>query len=48
MRTIYVRRDTEDPDENMEQVRAEVDLFIDGRRSTGASGGLQKVADVLI
>jgi len=35
MKTIYIQRSTEDPDENMETVRTEVDLFIDGRQHDG-------------
>lgn len=30
MNTVYIQRSTEDPDEEMDDVRKEVDLFIDG------------------
>lgn len=30
MKTIYIKRSTEDPDENMEQLETEFDLFLDG------------------
>jgi hypothetical protein len=46
MRTIYIHRDTEDPEEDMDQIRADVDLFLDGTRSTGAKGGLLALADL--
>lgn len=35
MKTIYIRRATEDPDEDMEAVKKETDLFIDGRIEQG-------------
>ena len=41
MRTIYVRRTTEDSNEDMEKVAGEVDLFIDG---TAEGGGLLDLA----
>lgn len=44
MRTIYIQRDTEDPDEDMDQIRADVDLFIDGRRAAGVTNGLAALA----
>lgn len=44
MRTIYIQRDTEDPEEDMNVIRAEVDVFIDGRRATGSNGGLRTLA----
>lgn len=43
MKTIYIRRVTEDPDEDMAKVKSDVDLFIadaDERR------GLSKLADL--
>ena len=30
MNTVYIQRSTEDPDEKMDDIRKEVDLFIDG------------------
>ncbi|WVR04090.1 haloacid dehalogenase, type II [Kwoniella sp. DSM 27419] len=47
MRTIYIQRDTEDPDEDMERIKAEVDLFVDGRTATGSQGGLNHLAALL-
>ncbi|KAF8591338.1 haloacid dehalogenase [Ramaria rubella] len=41
MKTIYIQRTTEDPQEDMNIVRAEVDLFIDG---IDEKGGLLKLA----
>ena len=43
MPTIYIRRATEDPDESMTKVKAEVDLFIDDK---GERSGLLKLADL--
>lgn len=31
MKTVYIQRSTEDPDEDMTAVKEDVDLFIDGR-----------------
>ncbi|WRT65408.1 haloacid dehalogenase, type II [Kwoniella shivajii] len=45
MKTIYIQRDTEDPDEDMDIIRDQVDLFIDGRSSAGDKGGLMRLAD---
>lgn len=46
MRTVYIHRRTEDCDENIEQVRQEVDSFVDG--SAGKrDGGLCALADLL-
>jgi len=41
LRTVYIRRTTEDPEENMEQIEREVDIFIDGR---DPQGGLLRLA----
>ncbi|KAJ9611096.1 hypothetical protein H2200_004279 [Cladophialophora chaetospira] len=46
MRTVYIQRTTEDPQESMDRIRAEVDVFIDGRDAT-APDGLGKVASLL-
>jgi hypothetical protein len=43
MKTIYIRRTTEDLDEDMDKVKADVDLFIDGRDERG---GLLKLAEL--
>ncbi|WWD16812.1 haloacid dehalogenase, type II [Kwoniella shandongensis] len=47
MRTIYIQRDTEDPDEEMALIRSEVDLFIDGRLWVGTKGGMNELAGIL-
>ncbi|KAK8861285.1 haloacid dehalogenase, type II [Kwoniella newhampshirensis] len=47
MRTIYIQRDTEDPDEDMALIQSEVDLFVDGRTSAGIKGGLSQLASIL-
>lgn len=44
MRTVYIQRDTEDPKEDMELIKTEVDLFIDGRSTAGKEGGLMELA----
>ena len=46
MKTIYVQRPTEDLSENMDQVRDDVDFFIDG---TGVDEkcGFGELADIL-
>jgi len=46
MRTVYLRRTTEDLQESMDQIRAQVDSFVDGRGATG-SVGLGHVARLL-
>lgn len=46
MRTVYIQRTTEDLSESMDQVRAEVDFFTDGRDGT-TSCGLAQVARML-
>jgi len=43
MKTIYVQRITEDPDEDMDQVKTDVDIFIDG---TDERVGLLKLAEL--
>jgi len=43
MKTIYIQRTTEDLDEDMDRVKADVDLFIDGRDERG---GLLKLAEL--
>ncbi|KAH8434406.1 uncharacterized protein LDX57_012053 [Aspergillus melleus] len=49
MRTVYIRRDTEDPDENMDAVRRDVDLFLDHDSSQDVDRGpLVKLADHLL
>jgi hypothetical protein len=47
MRTIYIQRTTEDPEEDMSVVRDEVDWFVDGVNVVDGRGGLCIVADVL-
>lgn len=38
MKTIYIQRSTEDPTESVEQVRDEVDFFIDGTKGDEKCG----------
>ncbi|KAI0917170.1 hypothetical protein AcW1_007564 [Taiwanofungus camphoratus] len=45
MKTVYIQRSTEDPDEDMEAIKADVDLFIDGTRE---GGGLLELARFII
>ena len=47
MRTAYIQRTTEDLHEDMEAVKANVDVFIDGK-TTGKDYGLEKLADLVI
>jgi hypothetical protein len=47
MRTAYIQRTTEDHTEDMVQVKAEVDVFIDGTKA-GKDYGLGRLADILI
>jgi hypothetical protein len=47
MRTIYIQRDTEDKEEQMDILRSEFDWFVDGTRKLAATGGLSIVADGL-
>ncbi len=44
LRTVYIHRNTEDLGEDMEQVRTEVDMFVDG---TKPGGGLTELAERL-
>lgn len=46
MRTIYIQRTTEDLQESMDSVMAEVDSFVDGRDMMG-TGGLGQLAKLL-
>jgi hypothetical protein len=46
MKTIYIRRTTEDLDEDMDKVKADVDLFIDGRDERGGLLELAKLWNV--
>ena len=46
MRTVYIRRTTEELQESMDRVRVEVDSFVDGRDAMGL-GGLGQVARLL-
>ncbi|KAF1992517.1 haloacid dehalogenase [Aulographum hederae CBS 113979] len=46
MRTAYIQRWTEDPQEDMAKVQSENDLFFDGRCGT-AAGGMYQLADQL-
>lgn len=46
MKTIYVQRTTEDFTENIDQVRDEVDFFIDGT-SGDEKCGFGELADIL-
>ena len=46
MKTVYVQRKTEDLTENMEQVRDDVDFFIDGTKGEETCG-FGELADVL-
>ena len=43
---MYVQRTTEDPDEDMGQVRKDVDFFLDGTKGT-EDCGLAEVAAIL-
>ncbi len=46
MKTVYVQRQTEDLHEKMDDVRNEVDFFIDCRSGSKESG-LGELADIL-
>jgi len=46
MGTVYIRRETEDPDEDFTAVEREVDLFLDGRGGSEECG-LSLLADML-
>lgn len=41
MKTIYIQRQTEDPDEDIDKIKSEMDLFIDGRYGSKESGLLE-------
>ncbi|TVY16388.1 hypothetical protein LARI1_G005921 [Lachnellula arida] len=47
MQTAYIRRDTQDPEVDMEVVEREVDCFFDGTGG-GVEVGLNKLADFLL
>ncbi|KAM0751439.1 haloacid dehalogenase [Meredithblackwellia eburnea MCA 4105] len=49
IRTMYVRRETEDRDEDLDKVEKEreFDWFVEGRRTKGEEGGLVEVARLL-
>ncbi|QDS77119.1 hypothetical protein FKW77_000971 [Venturia effusa] len=49
MGTVYIHRETEDPEEDFDDVRNEVDLFVDGRTGTNGSNvsGLAALAETL-
>lgn len=46
LKTIYIRRRTEDLDEDMERVKCDVDIFLDGSDGTQHCG-LGELADIL-
>ena len=46
VRTVYIQRTTEDLDEDMKQVRKEVDFFIDGTKGDEECG-LAQLVDIL-
>ncbi|KAJ9268268.1 hypothetical protein DTO212C5_5596 [Paecilomyces variotii] len=46
MNTVYIRRDTEDVDEDMDRIRKEVDVFLEG--SAHDRGPMEKLADLLL
>lgn len=46
MRTVYLQCTTEYRDEDMDVIRCEVDIFIDGTKG-GEEGGLGELADIL-
>lgn len=46
MNTVYIRRDTEDVDEDMDRIREEVDVFLEG--SADDRGPMEKLADLLL
>lgn len=47
MRTAYIQRTTEDPDEDMEKVKGDVDIFI-GLEEKGGKVGLEQLTDFLL
>ncbi|KAF8208306.1 haloacid dehalogenase [Mycena galopus ATCC 62051] len=46
MKTIYIHRNTEDVDEDMDLIRTEFDAFVDGT-AAGSDGGITAVAALL-
>lgn len=46
MKTVYIKRGTEDKDEDMGLVRKEVDFFLDGTKGS-TECGLAELADIL-
>ena len=46
MKTVYIQRTTEDANENMDIIRGEVDLFLDGTDGS-ESCGMNVLADAL-
>ena len=46
MRTVYVKRSTEDLDEDMRAVRKDVDIFLDGTGNL-QENGLGSLTDML-
>ena len=46
IKTVYIQRSTEDGDEDMQQVRKDVDFFLDGRNGTHECG-LAELANIL-
>ena len=47
MRTVYLQRWTEDPQEDMEIVKTENDVFFDSRTATAEEGGLLRLVKIL-
>lgn len=47
MSTAYIQRWTEDPHEDMEIVKAENDVFLDGRDDTAELAGLNGLHSLL-
>lgn len=46
IKTAYIHRTTEDPEEDMQQVRSECDIFVSGTDGS-TSCGLNELADIL-
>ena len=46
MKTAYIQRDTEDLDEDLAQVKKDVDFFLDGTKGS-QDCGLAELADIL-
>lgn len=47
MQTAYIRRATEDPNEDMQEIESMHDYFVDGRGGS-VDVGLNKLADILL